>query len=257
MHTAHFIRHLIRHNPCRVASAVGCLFSLAVQSLAARQWAAEAPDAAAMAGLEFEGALPCTVKGLRALVMPLTAPGTSCKGRLEQGRPSLAAHLNRPPPPGGACEQRGTAAVARPVSAACGPLFAGEEGDVFANKPAAGGGSKQPKAMGMGMDLAASGDVEEDDMFAVGGRQAAGWLAGWPDRVLSRPALDHCLSTQLRSCCLQEFNAGEDDLEELEGGDDGDGAAPTAVKATPAGRRGVSNRRPAAALGHCAGVLKG
>jgi hypothetical protein len=201
MHTAHFIRHLIRHNPCRVASAVGCLFSLAVQSLAARQWAAEAPDAAAMAGLEFEGALPCTVKGLRALVMPLTAPGTSCKGRLEQGRPSLAAHLNRPPPPGGACEQRGTAAVARPVSAACGPLFAGEEGDVFANKPAAGGGSKQPKAMGMGMDLAASGDVEEDDMFAVGGRQAAGWLAGLTGCCRDQRLITVCQLSCDRAAC--------------------------------------------------------
>jgi hypothetical protein len=56
-----------------------------------------------------------------------------------------------------------------------GPLFAGDEGDVFAKKPAAGGGSKHP--MGMGMGMAASGDVEEDDMFAVGWR-AGGWLAG-------------------------------------------------------------------------------
>jgi hypothetical protein len=64
-------------------------------------------------------------------------------------------------------------------------------------------------------------------------------LAGWPDRVLSRPALNRCLSTQLQLCCLQEFNAGEDDLEELQGGDGGGDGAPTAVKATPAGGRGV------------------
>lgn len=136
-----------------------------------------------MTGLALAGEqLPCPrdrrpAGRMHSLRLPL---GTGIRGGADPVQPPLGWLLiqtYRLPPLGGACKKHRRQLLLPQPALLLVPLHvcAGDEGDMFAQKTAAGaGGSKQAKAMGM----AASGEGDEDDMFAVrrGPAGTGAWL---------------------------------------------------------------------------------